>query len=104
MDGQGCWCDNVFVEGLWKSVKYEEVYLHAYVSVSEAKSGLEQYFTFYNQQRPHLALDDKTPEEFYFDNLPVLLKSHRQETARLHLRYGKFYPNNRIHRIHLITL
>ena len=48
MDGQGCWRDNVFVERLWKSVKYEEVYLHAYDSVSEAKSGLEQYFTFYN--------------------------------------------------------
>ena len=72
MDGTGCWRDNVFVERLWKSVKYEEVYLHAYDSVSEAKSGLEKYFTFYNQQRPHSALDDKTPDEFYFDNLPAL--------------------------------
>jgi putative transposase len=72
MDGQGCWRDNVFVERLWKSVKYEEVYLHAYDSVSEAKGGLEQYFTFYNQQRPHSALDDKTPVEFYCDNRPVL--------------------------------
>ena len=74
MDGQGAWRDNVFVERLWKSVKYEEVYLHAYDSVSEAKSGLEQYFTFYNQQRPHSALDDKTPDEFYSDNLSVLPK------------------------------
>jgi len=74
MDGQGCWRDNVFVERLWKSVKYEEVYLYAYDSVSEAKSGLEKYFTFYNQQRPHSALDDKTPDEFYVDNLPGLPK------------------------------
>ena len=75
MDGKGCWRDNVFVERLWKSVKYEEVYLHAYDSVSEAKRGLEKYFTFYNQRRPHTALDDKTPDEFYFDNLPVLPKT-----------------------------
>ena len=74
MDGQGCWCDNVFVERFWKSVKYEEVYLQADDSVSEAKSGLKQYFTFYKQQRPHTAVDDKTPEEFYCDNLPVLSK------------------------------
>ena len=72
MDGTGCWRDNVFVERLWKSVKYEEVYLHAYDSVSEAKSGLEKYFTFYNQQRPHQALDDQTPDAFYFDNLSAL--------------------------------
>ena len=72
MDGKGCWRDNVFVERLWKSVKYEEVYLYAYDSVSEAKRGLEKYFTFYNQHRPHTALDDKTPDEFYFDNLPAL--------------------------------
>ncbi len=72
MDGTGCWRDNVFVERLWKSVKYEEVYLHAYDSVSEAQRGLEKYFTFYNQQRPHTALDDQTPDEFYFDNLPTL--------------------------------
>ena len=75
MDGKGCWRDNVFVERLWKSVKYEEVYLHAYDSVSEARKGLEKYFTFYNQRRPHTALDDKTPDEFYFDNLPVLPKA-----------------------------
>lgn len=75
MDGKGCWRDNVFVERLWKSVKYEEVYLHAYDSVSEAKRGLEKYFTFYNQRRPHTALDDKTPDKFYFDNLPVLSKA-----------------------------
>ena len=75
MDGKGCWRDNVFVERLWRSVKYEEVYLHAYDSVSDAKSGLKNYFARYNQHRPHTALDDKTPDEFYFDNLPALPKA-----------------------------
>jgi len=75
MDGKGCWRDNVFVERLWKSVKYEEVYLHAYDCVNNAKKGLDKYFRFYNQGRPHTALDDKTPDEVYFDNLPALLKA-----------------------------
>jgi len=75
MDGKGCWRDNVFVERLWRSVKYEEVYLHAYDSVPEAKRGLKEYFRLYNQDRPHSSLDDKTPDEFYFDNLPELLKA-----------------------------
>jgi putative transposase len=75
MDGKGCWRDNVFVERLWRSVKYEEVYLHAYDNVSEAKSGLGKYFTQYNQHRPHSALDDQTPDEFYFVNLPALPKT-----------------------------
>ena len=75
MDGKGCWRDNVFVERLWKNVKYEEVYLHAYDSVSDAKRGLEKYFRFYNQNRPHTALDDKTPDEFYYENLPALQKA-----------------------------
>jgi len=75
MDGKGCWRDNVFVERLWQSVKYEEVYLYAYDSVSEAKRGLKNYFVRYNQFRPHSALDDQTPDEFYFDNLPTLLKA-----------------------------
>jgi putative transposase len=72
MDGQGCWRDNVFVERLWKSVKYEEVYLHAYECVSDARKGLDTYFMFYNQRRPHTALDDKTPDEVYFNNLSAL--------------------------------
>ena len=75
MDGKGCWRDNVFVERLWKSVKYEEAYLHAYDSVRDAKSGLRKYLTKYNQHRPHSALNDKTPDEFYFENLPALLKA-----------------------------
>lgn len=75
MDGKGCWRDNVFVERLWRSVKYEEVYLHAYDSVAAARAGLQRYFTRYNQIRPHTALDGKTPDEVYFDNLPALLKA-----------------------------
>ncbi len=70
MDGKGAWRDNVFVERLWKSVKYEEVYLRAYVSVSEAKAGLARYFVFYNTRRPHSSLDRLTPDQFYFNALP----------------------------------
>ena len=71
MDGKGRWVDNVFVERLWKSVKYEEVYLHAYDSVAQARQGLERYFTFYNQRRPHSSLDGKTPDQVYFNSLSL---------------------------------
>ena len=66
MDGKGCWRDNVFVERFWKTLKYEEVYLHAYDSVSEAKASIERYITFYNAQRPHSALGRRTPDMVYF--------------------------------------
>jgi putative transposase len=69
MDGKGCWRDNVFVERLWRSIKYEEVYLHAYDTVSAAQQGLERYLTFYNQTRPHQALDGQTPDQVYYDPL-----------------------------------
>jgi putative transposase len=72
MDGKGCWRDNVFVERLWKSVKYEEVYLHAYDSVSAARAGLAKYFEFYNRRRPHRALDGATPDAFYCAHQPPL--------------------------------
>lgn len=71
MDGKGRWVDNVFVERLWKSVKYEEVYLHAYDSVAEARQGLQSYFKFYNERRPHSSLDGKTPDSVYFHSLPL---------------------------------
>jgi putative transposase len=71
MDGKGRWVDNVFVERLWKSVKYEEVYLHAYDSVSQAREGLQRYFKFYNERRPHSSLDGKTPNSVYFNSLPI---------------------------------
>ncbi len=66
MDGKGAWRDNVFVERIWKSVKYEEVYLRAYNSVGEARSSLGKYLDFYNQRRPHSSLDAHTPDEAYF--------------------------------------
>lgn len=70
MDGKGCWRDNVFVERLWKSIKYEEVYLKAYDSVSIAKTRLGIYLNFYNTRRPHQSLDGKTPDAIYFAGLP----------------------------------
>ena len=66
MDGKGAWRDNVFVERLWKSVKYEEVYLKAYDSVADAKANLATYLRFYNERRPHRSLDGKTPDAAYF--------------------------------------
>jgi putative transposase len=71
MDGKGSWRDNVFVERLWRSVKYEEVYLKAYDSVSEARASLARYLTFYNRRRPHSSLDRRTPDEAYFDRSPL---------------------------------
>ncbi len=71
MDGKGCWRDNIFVERLWRTVKYEEVYLHAYESVSAARASLTRYFTFYNCRRPHSSLDGQTPETVYFNSLPL---------------------------------
>lgn len=75
MDGKGCWRDNVFVERLWKSIKYEEVYLHAYDTVSAARSGIGRYLEFYNSRRPHSALDGDTPDAFYYRHLPALQKA-----------------------------
>ena len=72
MDGKGAWRDNVFVERLWRSIKYEEVYLHAYDSVSQAKTGIARYINFYNTTRPHSSLDKKKPDEFYFATLPAI--------------------------------
>ena len=71
MDGRGCWRDNVFVERLWRSVKYEEVYLHAYGSVPEARGGIGRYFDFYNGIRPHSSLGGRTPDQLYFEQ-PLL--------------------------------
>ncbi len=65
MDGKGAWRDNVFVERLWRSIKYEEVYLHAYDSVSAARSGIARYLTFYNTRRPHSSLGGQTPDQAY---------------------------------------
>jgi putative transposase len=69
MDGRGRALDNIFTERLWRSVKYEEVYLKDYASPREARQGLAQYFNFYNQERPHQALDYRTPAEVYFSKV-----------------------------------
>jgi putative transposase len=71
-DGKGCWRDNVFVERLWRSVKYQEVYLKAYDSVGEAKTPLGAYLAFYNTRRPHRAFDGRTPDAIYFAGLPAM--------------------------------
>jgi len=73
MDGRGAWRDNVFVERLWRSVKYEEVYLRAYDSVSDARASLGRYLVFYNSKRPHSSLGARTPEQAYLDHLPQVL-------------------------------
>jgi len=70
MDGRGAWRDNVFVERLWRSVKYEEVYLRAYDSVAEARASIGRYLSFYNGRRPHSSLNGRTPDRAYFDGLP----------------------------------
>jgi putative transposase len=73
MDGKGAWRDNVFVERLWRSVKYEEVYLRAYDGVSQARSSIGRYLDFYNGRRPHSSLDGLTPDQAYFTPLPLRL-------------------------------
>ena len=73
MDGKGAWRDNVFVERLWRSVKYEEVYLRAYDGVSEARASIGRYLDFYNGRRPHSSLDGTTPDQAYFTTLPIRL-------------------------------
>ena len=72
MDGKGAWRDNVFVERLWRSIKYEEIYLHAYKTVAEARVGIGRYLTFYNSRRPHSSLDRKTPDQAYFNAMPAI--------------------------------
>jgi len=70
MDGKGRWMDNVFVERLWRSVKYEDVYLKAYESIAETRHGLREYFEFYNSRRHHRGLDRRTPDDVYWSTLP----------------------------------
>lgn len=72
MDGRGAWRDNIFVERLWRTVKYEQVYLHAYDSVSEARRSIMRYFDWYNRSRPHSGLNRLTPDEVYCATLPEL--------------------------------
>jgi putative transposase len=73
MDGKGRWRDNVFVERVWKSIKYEEVYLHAYETVQEARTSIGKYLEFYNATRPHSSLNGFTPDQVYFNRLPKFM-------------------------------
>ena len=72
MDGKGAWRDNVFVERLWRTIKYEEIYLRAYDTVTEARASIGRYLGFYNARRPHSSLDRQTPDEAYFTPLPQI--------------------------------
>jgi putative transposase len=75
MDGKGSWRDNVFVERIWRSVKYEEVYLKAYDTVSDARRSINDTIAFYNSQRPHSSLDKRTPDEYYYATLSPLARA-----------------------------
>ena len=70
MDGKGSWRDNIFVERLWRSIKYEEVYLRAYETVSDARASIGRCLAFYNGRRPHSSLDRQTPDQASFNRLP----------------------------------
>jgi putative transposase len=73
MDGKGRWIDNVFIERLWRSVKYEEVYLRAYTNGTDARMGLTRYFRIYNAVRSHQSLEYRTPDEVYFGELDTAI-------------------------------
>ena len=75
MDGKGAWRDNVFVERLWRSVKYERVYLRAYGAVSEAKADVAQYVDWYNRERVHSSIEDRPPEQAYWELLPKVAQA-----------------------------
>lgn len=79
MDGKGRAIDNIFVERLWRSLKYEEVYLKDYETVQEAKTGIKRYFEYYNNERPHQSLGYKTPAEIYFTGLDDLADLSKNE-------------------------
>ena len=72
MDGKGAWRDNVFVERVWRSIKYEKIYLRAYESVNHARRSIGQCIELYNRKRPHSSLADQTPDEGYFPTLPAI--------------------------------
>lgn len=72
MDGKGAWRDNVFVERLWRTIKYERVYLRAYDGVSAAKADIAQFMDWYNNERPHSSLSDETPQQTYIAMRPAL--------------------------------
>ena len=88
MDGRNRAVDNIFTERLWRSVKYEEVYLHDYANPKEARQGLTRYFTFYNHERPHQSLDYQTPAEVYFDQEVPAIKTYADQSIHFLARAG----------------
>jgi putative transposase len=86
MDGRGAWRDNVFVERLWRTVKYQEVYLRAYDSVSDARASLGRYLNFYNARRPHSSLGARTPERAYLDHMPQKAAPRQRQDVRVNLQ------------------
>lgn len=93
MDGRGSWRDNMLVERLWQSLKYEEVYLHIYDTVSEAQQGLERYLMFYNQTRPHQALDGQTPDQVYSAHLTTRQTAASSAICQAPLMNGESLSN-----------
>ncbi len=71
MDGKGRWLDNVYVERLWRSLKQEEVYRHAYETVAEAEKGIADYLRYFNEERPHQGLDNRTPDDVFYERKPL---------------------------------
>ena len=71
MDGKGTWRDNVFIERFWRTLKYDEVNLRAYVNMSDARAHLERYLAFYNSRRPHMSLANRTPDAVYFEPMQM---------------------------------
>ena len=81
MDGKGRWMDNVIVERLWRSLKYENVYPSGYANIKEAKKGISDYFQFYNEERCHSSLDDKTPNDVYFEYINKINEKMKTQAA-----------------------
>ena len=96
MDGKGAWRDNVFVERLWRSVKYEEVYLRAYENVSEARSSIGRYLEFYNGRRPHSSLDGTTPDQAYFNQLQMCIRDSDMVRQQDKLSVTNTRPQNSV--------
>lgn len=93
MDGKGSWQDNVFVERFWRSVKYEDIHLKAYDSVSAVRTGLNRYYNFYNSRRPHSSLDGHTPDQVNFCAMPQ--NRRHNNDGRIHFKTGDGCSNNR---------
>ncbi len=82
MNGKGRWVDNVFIERLWRSLKYEEVYLHAYGSIPRARDGIRRWMHFYNHRRKHQALEKRIPDTLYYENLNVEARASAEPHGR----------------------